>query len=728
MMLLLVFAFFQSETLGLGLEIDLGNTVWGETEEGSANTVSSTIAVFVLLLAMLIRGIMSLAPSRGAEEPKTMKWIIDVVIYFLIVGLFIYLQVWEWSTASIIFIGIWIMAFISGSAGDQDSRQTIGVILIVASFVIFSMGIGTQIVGEAFFGQWFPTVYQGIASVTGPLADIFDEFGAGFRNAFLLITNPTEYAQSIMNGSYQKDPDTGVAGAYGVEIMETKLTPIYAEQPYQALIKIQNKGAFTAKNVMIKLMLGEKAPTDKDALNIMYDTATLDETLRFFSEDKDGDTKITEKDVKCEAKECSQSMDFEKDNELTKIDLRQVFFKSSGIKCKDVVAYKMMTKFLPLQARVEYDYSIDSSIELEFISKAEWDRLVKEGTIQTQVKKPAQLKNAPVRLNLDTLEQPVREGTDHFIGIHLDSSKKNGKISGLLDEGIVVEFPTMLGAPICSPEPVGGHPVVVNDVLQDKRSEGGVLRLEWKEEDVKEKGGLHGNYLIYCNLPGLDFEKKEISGPYQTFIIKASASYAFVETKGFLPGKMEFGGIRCCDGDELECLAGQICNEDNTCGEPGEDFYLDLAEEMKKYAEEKSSKLSADLDELMGMTHEERVKLKDEFQVLKDDIDKKIKNWESATIPDDLPEIKKLAEDSIKGLESTSGACTITIYCIDAVEFYLVAKSTPSIHSPADVQSKIADIENTISYYSGQWDPNKYPKVKNSIDLLEKIKAMLQAL
>lgn len=567
MALVLFMAFMSSSTFGLGLEIDLSSTlIGGEGFAEFAGTGLGTVLVFALLICIILRGVLSFPKKGGSGEPRSFLWMIDALVYILIVGLLIILEVWTWNTASIIFIGIWIMAFISGSAGDQDSRQTIGVILIIASFVIFSMGVGTQLVGGAFFGQWFPSVYQGITAVTTPFAEIFAGFGEGFQNAFLLITNPTGYAQSIINGSYQKDPQTGLSGALGVELTELRLTPLYAQQPYQAVVKLQNKGSFDAKNVKLTLKFGDKPPPG----------STFD-VLGFASEDTNKDNKLDHMDVVCSGEGCVQWVDKDKDNELEKIDLRQLFFKSSGVSCGSVVSHNLRERFLPLKARVEYNYKIDSAIELEFISAEEWDRLVKAGKVNIQIKKPAQLKNAPVRLNIDTLQQPIREGTDHFIGINLVSSKPKGKVS---NGSIALEFPKEILPAGTDLSKISCYPTDKKKKIEVNAKTGSVV-FTWAAEDLRE------NYLIYCTIPAFDFSG---GGPSQTFLIKASANYSFTEEKAFLPGKLEFGGVRCCKNSSSDCIAGQACFN-NVCGALTEEQKKELAKKTTEDLTKETTKL-----------------------------------------------------------------------------------------------------------------------------------------
>jgi len=527
--ILLYLAFYQSPTLGLGLELDLTNSMlgegWGE------------IAIWALFITLLFKILFSFASPRKAEEPRTMLWLVDVAIYFLIVGLLVVLQPWGWDTSAIIFIGIFVLAYISGSAGDQESRQTIGIVMILISFVIFSMGIGTQLVGAGLFGDWFPSVYQGISTVMGPIGEAFQSFSEMFGNAIFLITNPQGYAQSIMNGTFQQDPDTGLRGAFGVELSQMSTSPIYIGQPYSSIVKVWNRGSFTGENVKVSIKLGEKSPGDAKYL-VLYEEATIQD-LGYHTREKDG--------VTCDTKSCSQWVDNKQDNELVKVDQRQLFFESTeeGITCPAVIEYNLVEQFIPFEAVVEYDYEIDSFLDIEFTSQEEWDRLVAEGKFITQTKKPASLKNAPVRLNIDTLEQPIREGNTPHIGLYLISAKDNGEVS---DASITMELPGGLRVSGCSPKPT-------SPTTFPAGGDSGTTFI-WDNKDFS------GGYLIFCTLESVVFGSED--GPSKTFIVTASADYRFEERKDFFPTKIEFGGTVCCEEGEDDCLGSQDC-VDNVC-------------------------------------------------------------------------------------------------------------------------------------------------------------------
>jgi len=462
-----------------------------------------------------------------------------------------------------LFLWFWLVTAIAGFFSPPETRPYTGFLMLGASTFIFALGPGTQDFGSALLGQWFPTVYQGIAGATEPVNDILSSFGAGFSNAFLLITNPTAYAQGIINGSYERDPVTGLAGAFGVEIEELRNTPIFPGQPYTLTIKVENKGSSPAENVILGIKPGEKRPKKENVIEvtvpfidpipgermqdikIRYKLLSFTEitmpSLGFWSQQLDDDKPGLE--MICNDDKCEQNIDFMATNELVEMDIRQAFFTSLGLTCPVIQGFNLREQFIPFVGTVEYDYAADSSMSIEFISQNEWDRRVREGFLITQAKKPASLKNAPVRLNFDTLEQPIRGGTPLFLGINLVSSKRKGTIKEIFN--ISVDFPDGLSIQGCTPE-----------AFNQRDSSRGEDPYVWKGTGGKP---LTTN-LIYCNIRPVSFD-----GPEKTFVVRATASYRFLEEKSFIPSKLEFGGLRCCTKDADCEIEGQICGSTNVC-------------------------------------------------------------------------------------------------------------------------------------------------------------------
>jgi len=449
---------------------------------------------------------------------------------------------WNWNTPTIIFFGIWLIGFITGleAGNDIESRQAIGLILFISSFVIFSMGVGTQEVGQAFFGPWWPTVYTTAADVFEPLSESWYHMQQTLGVGWQLITDPYGYAQGMISGTYTQDPITGLAGAYGVEIEDFSTTPIFIEQPFVLTMQISNKGAFEAKRVRASIYSATKAAREEFGVNIPYPELHG----QIFLDSEFGELwvpfgvgsriKVTEygfddannEYITCTLGVCSGGVLDEEPGvgkqvfNLARVDTMQLFFRSDkGINCKTINDYELTDKFLPIIGQIMYDYEIDATTDIEFMSKDEWNRKVADGSLEKQKKKSSKLTNAPVRLNIDTLEQPVREGTPFFIGFALESAQESS--SAIINATVMIEYPEdfILSGAKCSTDPTDYNSNI----------------LVWKNLDTR--------FPVYCYFSGY----RGMEDPSETFIIKGHADYTFVKWKeeSF---KIEFGGVDCGSG------------------------------------------------------------------------------------------------------------------------------------------------------------------------------------
>jgi hypothetical protein len=488
MIFILFFSFINSTVWGLGLDFNF--TISGAAWFGNA-------VLLILFVAALVAG----ALPRWNETSGFIKYIGFFGILVIGAVLLFTLQVWTWNAATMIFIILWMIGYFTGSTGDVFARQEIGVIIIVASFVIFSMGVGTQSVGTSFFGQWWPSVYNFGQGVIGPLQGTIGQIGQTFGTGIEMLINPMAFAQRIMNGTYAKDPTTGLSGAYGIEVEEFRLTPVYPYQSYSAVIKLSNKGAFDTVGYNLALVKGEKATQSLDIIkDLGFSTRHKNDTTSF-----------------------------------PKLDVRQVFLDSKGITCKDMNDEKLRKVAVPLGVRLDYDYEIHSTMEMEFISQAEWSRIVKEeGRSLVEAKKPTTLTNAPVQLNIDTLGQPIREGTQFFVGLQLVPAQSGGKVKRTWKVYMDVPSEFIDATVTCTAEP-------------DIARSGDRIILSWGELG-NFKSEFPKSNVLYCNFKALGADK--IAGPTQTFLVKANASYRYERVYPMTQtAQIQLGGGCCSDDD-----------------------------------------------------------------------------------------------------------------------------------------------------------------------------------
>lgn len=414
---------------------------------------------------------------------------------------------WELTgTLASVFLYFWLVSAFAGFFSPAQTRPATGFIMLGAAVILFALGPGTQEVGGALLGPMWPTFYVGFEQTMQPLNVMFAQLGSTIGTGLYMITNPVGYAQGMLNGSYVQDPTTGLTGAFGVEMEGITSTPIYIEQPFYATVKIKNKGAFDAENVCVDL-----------STNIRYKNKYLQDTA--FETPGLGDNYIDPTMLGIlTTRQCVEGGD------LTKLDSRQFFFESTGITCNLVNRAELIEKFIPLNATLEYDYKIHSNFEMEFMSREEWDRRVGEGSLVTFAKKAAKLSNSPALLNIDTLEQPIREGTRYHLQFALlpAQSQKNAKIKNAVIE---LRVPDAMGNPTsCSTTPENGL---------------SGTHIPNENTNLYRWNNLPESHLVFCM-----FDPINNVNTTQTFLITANASYTFM-TSQIQSTKLEFGGVIC---------------------------------------------------------------------------------------------------------------------------------------------------------------------------------------
>lgn len=423
---------------------------------------------------------------------------------------------WEWNTSAVIFLTIWIISMITGLGGDLRSRQSIGAVMIIISFVFFAMGPGGQAVGEATFGPWWPTVHEYGTMVFGPLGDALSSITNIFRDSFMMLTDPVGYATRLMNGTYASNP-LGSTGALGIEITDLTLSPVYPEIPFYLTAMMANKGSFDAENVKVQFSVNFKG--------------------------------IEADDIGIKEEDITQYLDGEDNYETAKFirEYQEQFtFSSEGLGCDIIESKGLRGKYLPLRVNVTYNYQSDSEVNIEFMSQNEWERLAKENRLnQELVFIKSQYSSAPVMFPIGTpgIKNPILVGKGFHIGMRLESAKgevSNGGYSIKSAEKVILEYPAdlVLDDNGCSPKPSSGP--------LKKDGDGQTMVITWENMG-------HGAKVFYCVFKGL--EKTKLSGPTKTYVIRAHADYVF-ETWKEKDMKIEFGG-KCCSDDD--CLAGQEC-------------------------------------------------------------------------------------------------------------------------------------------------------------------------
>jgi len=463
------------------------------------------------------------------------------------------------GTLQYTFIYFWIVCGVAGFFSPAKERPVTGAIMLGAALVIYGIGPGSQAVGSGLLGQWWPSIHNTFTSITEPMADIMGSLGNTFGQGFMLLTNPVGYATQLMNGTYAQNP-LGQTGSFGVDINEFTITNIFPEQPFVVTAIMENKGAFKAENVSISLMA---AGGDKFATEGTSRTRSLQWTYNpydvygrktmFMDIDKLG----FKKGMACnyltdDKKECFQLYGVDISDaqakggkELDRLMVWQATFQSSRIECIDIVELSLRKRFIPITARIKYDYQSDSRVEVEFISTAEWGRLAQAGQLdQGFAFVESQYSSAPVKFPIGTagLKNPILENQQFHISMMLDSAFESG---GQIDkvESVQLRYSTdweIKGE--CTPKGV----------------------VEKSKGTVTWKPGTGGGQTFYCYFEPLN--KNAMGGaPSKTYVVTAHANYTFSRWK-YKDTQIQFGGFCCPDTTGCtenckseDCLDGQYC-------------------------------------------------------------------------------------------------------------------------------------------------------------------------
>jgi hypothetical protein len=475
------------------------------------------------------------------------------------------------GTLKYTFIYFWVVALIGGFFSPARERPLTGMLFLGGATIIYGIGPGSQDIGSALLGQWWPTVNENVMAIAEPISKMFGQLGKTFGDAFLLLTNPVGYATQLMNGSYSNNP-VGETGAYGLELSGFDVSPVFIMQPFMITANIKNNGAFPAEAVSIFMSAGAKAPEKQGGVSL----PVLGEKTPTIAITKTGTRPLQISEIGIDTKEDSTQCDNAKttwhdwkffkwfgfdagkddvcvhiypEDNFARQNIWQTTFSSTGITCQISSNFELRKKSIPINITLNYKYQSDSKIPIEFISRAEWDRLARLDQLNTRLQfVKSEYSSAPVKFPIGTpgLKNPILETQDFHIALNLMSDQIGGRIEGV--ESIVLNYPTdfVLANDKCSPDPTTG---------------GGSYapgKVEWKNLNVGDK-------IFFCHFNKLSSTNALGSSPTKTYIITAHASYTYSNTQNKLV-KVDFGSW-CCTQETDVCTKEQkCCPEDKKSG------------------------------------------------------------------------------------------------------------------------------------------------------------------
>lgn len=200
------------------------------------------------------RGFFGFIKNVGAETGEMItRLMFTVIMIFVLVGVMTGLfDLTGTGTLKYVFLYFWVITFIGGVSSPAVSRPMIGALMLVASTIIFGIGPGSQDVGSALFGQWWPTLHNTVEQGLEPVSEMFGTLTDTFGTTFQLMINPVGFAHEIVEGSYVRS-DAEKIGAYGIEIEEIRTTPLYVTQPFNTIVKVKNVGSFEGRNIVLTI-------------------------------------------------------------------------------------------------------------------------------------------------------------------------------------------------------------------------------------------------------------------------------------------------------------------------------------------------------------------------------------------------------------------------------------------------------------------------------------------
>lgn len=537
----------------IGLGIELGIPIEAPQIAG---------IILFIVLSVFVGGFASFRNEN--VENAAMSFGVVLVLFAAGIGMFVLLQPWNWNVSAVIFTAIWLLTFANGLFGGVEAKQAVGIIMIIITFVIYTLGIGSDVVGAAAFGQWWPPVKDFGKQTLGPVKDAFTDMFKSFKEAVKLITCPTCAARDILSGIYANPTGKGKVGSFGVEFEELSVPDgkITLGRPFSVNLGIKNQGAVEAKDVKISLgVAGEKEGvfglTTKDTLPAGKDTDVLAQ--------EDAKQFLVVGNPTCKnLKDSNIVKEYSSARQLAEAAAE----KANIIKEGEAASAGIQDYVFPITARADYKYSIDSQLTMEFISSAERERLLKEKKLERR-KEKSTMTTAPLALSLFAdIDQPIEEGTRFYLGIEAKAQERDGYADDVvvkinLPPEFVTEKTKIIPLSAARLVKINGKEIIEAEFSSKKGEENTIIWNVGKlvGQGDETKADFNAKKLF------LDFTRDVINlngKPGRTFTITASAKDFKFRKERNATVKFEFGGY-CCAGETIrgQCFSGEECNSIN---------------------------------------------------------------------------------------------------------------------------------------------------------------------
>ncbi|MBU2520205.1 MAG: hypothetical protein KKB03_03115, partial [Nanoarchaeota archaeon] len=384
-----------------------------------------------------------------------------------------------------------------------------------------------------------------------------------FSNAFMMLTDPIGYAHKIQEGNYVDNP-TGKKGSYGVEITKFDMNYLYIGQPSIIQVNLKNEGSFPAKNVVLGISIPYKEAQKMSEVSGDTDIPYI--TNLGFTPGSPQNPGTEVKSPRPGVHIWGLRTDNEEeilytDPPIASMPHQDQYFSlfTGNLTCANYVLFNLKEKSVPIRATVAYDYSVESQLNIEFVSVNEWERRVQNNQlIETQV--ASSISSSPVKLSISTNSQPIRVDRPFIISLDLKTEVDNSAID---DAVVTMNVPNWLLenddlSRIC----FGPGTVTKNVPTTATGSLTGFETVIWKPTS-----GQYENYPIGSESVTLvcrfynaesDLEKEIDTLPSKTFNIQARGDYRFYKWKD----------------RKAPVNIGQYCCKDDDCGD--DNFKCDL--------------------------------------------------------------------------------------------------------------------------------------------------------
>jgi len=325
----------------------------------------------------------------------------------------------------LIFLILGSISVFSGVPMTADSRSYLGVPFILLFLIVFSTQY-PAILGQAFFGQWWPQV-ENVASTTWEyISPLWDQMTSGMKDAWMLLTNPAQY-YNIMMQKQQATASVVKTGGTTKSIELTKfdlMTSLTGTleprlDPLIGSIELQNQGEFDANKIILDMWATWKNPSDGSTQT----TGTIDRLSC--------SSPSTQSSTPAQIVTCYWTTDvtYPQEMKLSTFVFQAKSWTLSGVDdpdlgicedkdsdCKEKsdtccnqqnATYVHGGQIVNVNANITYNYNVNVSIPIEVISFDLYRKLL-EGRQITLQELTSQYTGGPIKATLWSQKQPVR--------------------------------------------------------------------------------------------------------------------------------------------------------------------------------------------------------------------------------------------------------------------------------------------------------------------------------